>query len=210
MVKRSRLLPNILATILTIASVTIAVIAWRQVNIGAVDQMSPYEIFPLFGLIAFSLLWCLYTVDAATHYFEAKNETLRPYYRITGYVLLLAILTHPLLLIIPLWRDGFGLPPESYAAYVGKSMVWVALLGTVSLFIFLAYELHRWFKKRKWWKWIVYLNDIAMFAILYHGLTLGGELQGGWFRYVWFFYAVMFVIYIIYLRFYRGLLAQRT
>jgi hypothetical protein len=208
--KQSRLLPNILAAILTLISVTLAIIAWQQINSGPLNELSVYDIFPLFGLLAFSLLWCLYTTDATANYLEVSNESLRPYYRITGYVLLLVILTHPTLLVMQLWRDGFGLPPGSYSAYVGESLVWVALLGTASLFAFLAYELHRWFKKRKWWKWVVYANDIAMLAVFYHGLRIGGELQSGWFRYVWFFYGSMFVIYMIYLRFYRRLLSARA
>jgi len=198
------------ATVLTIASALLAIIAWRQVNAGPLGELSVYEIFPLFGLLAFSLLWCLYTTDAAANYLEVENESLRPYYRITGYILLVVLLAHPLLLTVSLWRDGFGLPPGSYGAYIRESLVWVVYLGTVSLFAFLAYELRRWFKKRDWWKWIVYANDIAMLAVFYHGLRIGGELQSGWFRYVWFFYGAMFVIYIIYLRFYRRLLAART
>lgn len=194
---------NLCASILTIATVAIAIVAWRQVNIGEFSAMSPYEIFPLLGLIAFSLLWCVYIVDAASKYLEADGRSLQRYFNVTGYFILAAILAHPTLLIVPLWRDGFGLPPDSYAAYVGASLVWVALLGTVSLFIFLAFELRRWFKQKNWWKWVMYANDLAMLAVFYHGLTLGGELQGGWPRSVWFFYGVMLVIALIYLRIIR-------
>lgn len=208
--KQSHLLPNILATALTLISVGAAIIAWRQVNIGPLDSLSVYEVFPLFGLIAFSLLWCLYTTDAAANYLEVENETLRHYYRITGYVLLAALLAHPLLLIVPLWNDGFGPPPGSYSAYIGEKLVWVVMLGTVSWLVFLSYELGRWFKQKNWWRWIVYANDIAMLAILYHGFRIGGELQSGWFRYVWFFYGAMFVIYLVYMRFYRHTQLDRS
>jgi hypothetical protein len=207
--KSSRIVANILAIVLTLTTVILAIITWRLDHPQPFDTLSVYAIFPLIGLLAFSLMWCLYTVNVATTYFEGRQSDLDLYYRITGYAVLAAILAHPLLLITQLWRDGFGLPPGSYSAYVAKGLEWVALLGTASLFIFLIYELRRWFAKRTWWKWIVYLNDVAMLAILYHSLTLGGDLQG-WFRYVWFFYAVMFVIYLIYLRFYRGIWLARS
>jgi len=195
---------------LTAVSVLLAVIAWRQFNPGPLAELSVYAVFPLLGLVAFSLVWCLYTVNATATYLEVKDGDLRIYYRVTGYLFLAAILAHPFLLVTSLWNDGFGLPPGSYEAYLGPKLAWVALLGTGSLFVFLAYELHRWFKQKKWWKWIVYANDIAMLVVFYHGLRIGGELQTGWFRYVWFFYGVMLVIYLIYLRFYRHFKAGRT
>lgn len=195
----------IAATILTVMSSLVAIVAWRQINTAPLQELSTYEIFPLFGLLAFSLLWCLYTTDAIANFRNIENESLRPYYRITGYVLLVVLLAHPALLIIPLWRDGFGLPPGSYAAYVAPNLVWVVTLGTLALLAFLTYELRRWFKKRNWWKWVLYGNDIAMLAILYHGFTLGGELQSGWFQGVWLFYGMTFVTYVVYLRIYRPL-----
>ena len=65
---------NLCASIITIASVALAVVAWRQVNIGDLSAMSPYEIFPLLGLIAFSLMWSLYIVDAAANYLEVDTK----------------------------------------------------------------------------------------------------------------------------------------
>lgn len=195
---------------LTAASVLLAVIAWRQFNPGPLNELSPYAIFPLFGLTAFSLLWCMYTVNATTKYLEVKDAGLDIYYRVTGYAFLAVVLTHPALLISSLWSDGFGLPPGSYTAYLGDKLAWVALLGSGSLLVFLSYELHRWFRQKTWWKWIMYANDIAVLVIFYHGLRIGGELQSGWFRYIWFFYGVMLVIYLIYLRIYLPLTAQKT
>lgn len=207
---RSGRLANIAATFLTLISAGLAVYAWRSDHSGPLDHMSPYSFFPLFGLLAFSLLWCLYTVSAASKYLEAPEGTFNRYYQIVGYAVLAAIVTHPTILVVQLYRDGFGLPPGSYSAYVAQGMEWVALLGTASWFVFLLYELHRWFDKRGWWKWIVYLNDLAMLAILYHSLTLGADLQTTWLRYLWFFYGVMLVIYLIYLRVYLKIRTSKT
>jgi predicted ferric reductase len=188
------------AILLTVTSVVLAVVAWRQINPGPLDELSPYAVFPLFGLIAFSLMWCMYAINALTKYLEIDSDPLTIYYRVAGYGVLAAILAHPLTFVVSLWRDGFGLPPGSYAAYLGPNLAWVALIGTTCLFIFLAFELHRWFAQKKWWKWVIYANDLAMLAIFYHGYRIGGELQSGWFRYVWFFYGVMLVVCLIYLR----------
>jgi hypothetical protein len=35
-----------------------------------------------------------------------------------------------------------------------------------------------------------YLVDLAVLGIFYHGLRLGDQLYGGWFRAVWYFYGV--------------------
>lgn len=195
---------------LSILSILVAIIAWRQFNPEPLQELSVYDVFPVFGLSAFSLMWCMYTMSAASKYLELDGKSLKLYYRIAGYAILALILAHPLLLITSLWNDGFGLPPGSYQAYLGERLAWVALLGTGSLIVFLAYELHRWFGSKKWWKWIIYANDLAVLVIFYHGLRIGGELQTGWFRYVWFFYGVMLVIYIAYLRVYLPLKTKQS
>lgn len=203
-------LANAAAILLTLISTGLAIYAWRIDHSGSLGPMSAYTLFPLFGLLAFSLLWCLYTVSAASHYFETPDGTFNRYYQITGYAVLAAIIAHPTILVVQLYRDGFGLPPGSYSAYVAQGMEWIALLGTASLFIFLLYELHRWFENRGWWKWVVCLNDLAMLAILYHSLSLGGDLQTTWLRYLWFFYGAMLVIYLVYLRVYLKLRTSKT
>ena len=193
--------PSLFAFGLVAATWAIAFTAWVHTTPDALTGPSAYDFFPLLGLMAFSALWSTYAVSAVAAYQKVPSEKLASYYRIAGYAILILILSHPTTLMVRLWLDGFGLPPGSYSAYVNQSMVWVVYLGVTSLFIFLAYELHRWFERKNWWKWVVYANDVAMFLILYHGMTLGGELQRGWFKYVWWFYAVALVGMVIYLRF---------
>lgn len=180
---------------------SIAFTAWVQTTPDALTSPSAYDLFPLLGLMAFSALWSTYVVSAVAAHQKTASEKLKPYYQIAGYTILILILSHPTMLVVRLALDGFGLPPASYAEYVSENMLWVVYLGVTSLFIFLAYELHRWFERKNWWKWVLYANDAAMFLILYHGMTLGGELQGGWFRYVWWFYGFTLVGAVIYLRF---------
>lgn len=179
----------------------LSTVAWVQNTPTALTTPSTYDIFPVFGLLGFSALLTTYVVNAVSTYWKVPHEKLASYYQNIGYAILILILAHPTALLVRLFMDGFGLPPSSYSSYVSADYVWVVWLGTISLFIFMAFEFHRWFSRRGWWKWVVYANDIAMLLVFYHGLTLGTELRSGWFRYVWWLYGLILVLTLVYLRF---------
>lgn len=172
----------------------LAIVAWGQSLRWRFDGPLAYLLFPLCGLLAFSLMWSHYVAGVLRRVGKAEKAAIQTYLSLTGYAVLLLICLHPGLLIWQLWRDGFGLPPDSYLQnYVAPSLRWVAMLGTVSLIIFLAYELKRWFKDKLWWKYIVYAGDLAMVAIFYHALRLGTQTQAGWYKWVWLFYGITLV-----------------
>ncbi|HWT55443.1 MAG TPA: hypothetical protein VN031_00230 [Candidatus Microsaccharimonas sp.] len=129
--------------------------------------------------------------------FPHDDVDLHQFFRWTGYAVLVLIVMHPGLLIYQRFRDGFGLPPHSYETYVAPSMAWITLLGSVSLLVFLAFELKRWFASKNWWKYVLYLNDLAMIAIFYHGLELGTQTHIMWFKYVWWFYGITLFITLL-------------
>ena len=119
------------------------------------------------------------------------------YWYVSSGIVLACLLLHPGLLSFGLWRDGLGLPPLSYInAY--ESMRLAILLGSVSLGIFLAFELHRWFGDRAWWKYIDRLQLVAMVAIFIHGLSLGGELNVSWYRALWILYGITLIAAYVY------------
>lgn len=131
------------------------------------------------------------------------TKNLQQYFSITGWAFLLAIFLHPGLLIWQLWRDGFGLPPESYLRnYIAPGLEWAALLGSISFLIFIAYELQRWYSDRSWWKYMTYLADLATLLIFIHSVKLGGTVQNGWFQIVWIIYGVTLLLALGYLRIY--------
>lgn len=162
--------------------------------------LSTYQIFPIFGLMAFSLMWAQYVVNALATLLKLDQALLGRFYSTMGYLVLIAIVLHPGLLVWQLWHDGFGLPPESYLRhYVAPGLGWVALIGTVSLFVFLAYELHRWFGNRRWWRFVEYASNVAMLGIFYHALRLGTQVsQPGWFHVLWLFYGVVLIVVLAY------------
>ena len=173
---------------------TIAAIAvWAQVRLDS-RALDTYDVFPLLGLIAFSLMWTHFVSGAIRRCLGLPISTLRTYFKFTSWLVLGLILLHPLLFIRQLELDGLGLPPDSYfSVYPAVTSQIALMLGTLSLLAFLAFELHRKFRKASWWKYIEYLNILAMLAIFYHGFTLGGELSVVWFQIVWLVYLVTFI-----------------
>jgi hypothetical protein len=66
----------------------------------------------------------------------------------------------------------------------------------VSLLVFLSFELHRRYSHKSWWQYVLYLNDLAMLAIFYHGLRLGSQLQAGWYVPIWYLYGITLAFFI--------------
>ncbi len=184
---------------MALGAVTLAVIAWGQGFGWQFSGLSTYQIFPIFGLLAFSLMWSHYMAAALRMYFKLDRAVLKTYFEVTSLAVLAAIITHPGLLAWQLWRDGSGLPPGSELHYVAADKsIWI-VFAMVSLFIFLAYEFRRQFGQKPWWKFVQYASDIAIFLILLHALNLGTQLQSGWFRAVWYFYGVTLLGAIVYI-----------
>lgn len=171
----------------------LAIVAWGQ-NFGwRFGAMSNYLLFPLCGLLAFSLMWTHYIIGAVRRLKGLPKSTIQKQLNVTGYAVLVLILLHPGLVLWQMWRDGFGLPPGSYKSYAGPANAWIIMLGSISLLVFLAYELKPWFQNRSWWPWVTTAGDIAMLVIFYHGLKLGSLTQTGWFEKVWWFYGLTLV-----------------
>ncbi len=178
--------------------VAITIARWAQVRLSD-GELGSYELFPLFGLLAFTLMWSHFVSGAVRRIVKAGKGTLKTYFTVTNWLVLGLILLHPGIFLFTLWSDGFGLPPTSYLTLYTDVAARIALfLGTGSLIAFLAYELRRRFRTASWWRFVEYANIAAMFAIFYHGLTLGGELASGWFRLLWIVYGLTLLGSILY------------
>lgn len=165
----------------------------------ATKNLNTYSLFPVFGLIAFGLMWTHYITGAFRRYLGLPKETLTRYFQITSYIVLFCILIHPFLIDYQLYLDGFGLPPNSlFEVYTQTIQQTAILVGVVSLTFFLLYELHRFFSDRTWWRYVEWANIAAMFGILWHGFTLGGELRQPWFQVIWGFYTVSLIAALVY------------
>jgi len=181
---------------LSTAVVLLSILVWGQFYDWHLS-FNAYVIFPVLGLSAYGIMWSHYVAGTARQLLKLDAGVLKSYYRFTGYAVLTLICLHPGLLIYQRFQDGFGLPPRSYETYVAPGLGWVTLLGTASLLVFLAFELHRKFGGRSWWHYVTEAGDVAMLAIFYHGLRIGTQLQSGWFRYVWWFYGITLILVLI-------------
>ncbi len=175
---------------ISLTAAAIAVIAWGQGNLWQFGHLSTYQLFPLFGLLAFSLMWSHYIASVIRQIAKVDRSALHIYFEVTSFAVLVAILIHPGLLTWQLWRDGHGLPPGSELHYVGPALRIYIIFAMTALLLFLAYEFRRLFGNRSWWKYIQYATDAAMVLIFIHSLKLGSQLQTGWFRGVWYFYGI--------------------
>lgn len=186
-----------IAWLLSIGTVLLATITWGHDYGWHLTPINVYMLFPLLGLLAFSLMWSHYIAGTIRELLGLDKQVLSRYFKLTSFAVLALILLHPGLLIYQRFRDGFGLPPGSYESYVAPGLGWVTLLGTASWLVFISFEFYRVFGKRSWWHFVADASDFAMLAILYHALRLGGQLRQGWFRYVWLFYAIILVVVLV-------------
>jgi len=188
--------------------VAIAIIRWAQVRLTD-GELGSYELFPLFGLLAFIFMWTHFVSGAVLRLVGAAPGTLRTFFSVTSWLVLAFILLHPGIFVFALWADGLGLPPASYlSVYVDLGARIALFLGSFGLVAFLAYELRRRYKKATWWRFVEYANVAAMFAIFFHALTLGGEVASGWFRVVWIGYGITLAVAIGYNYYYNMKLKQ--
>lgn len=162
-------------------------------------RVTIYDIFPPLGLIAFGLMWTHFVMGALRRYGGGKRRHNDIYMAVSMGLVLGLILLHPGLLWLALYMDGYGLPPESYLkAY--STQVGLVALGSLSLVIFLAFELKKFFGRKSWWKYVEWLQIVGMAAIFIHAIGLGNELKLDWFFGVWVFYGITLAGSIIYAR----------
>ena len=192
---RARLL-QLVATALAVLTTLAALIVWLP---STEDGLTTYVLFPLFGLIAFGLMWGHYVIGALRRAFGVDQQVLSVYWNITSWIVLFCIIAHPFLVEFQLYLDGLGLPPGSlFETYVRPIDRLALLAGLIALLSFLAFELYRFFQNRPWWKYIEWLNIGAMTLILWHGYTLGTELRSPWFQLIWLGYALSFAASVAY------------
>lgn len=177
----------------------LAVLAWLSIRSLGVP-LNPYDIFPLLGLVAFSLMWAQIISGAVGRLSGVKARRFKRLDAVISGLILSLIILHPLTVWVALFIDGAGLPPDSYISTYGTSAAAVGalLLGSISLVIFLSYELHRWFSDTPWWKYVLGLQSLALGFIFFHALVLGQEAGHSWFTGLWVFYGVTLAAALVY------------
>ncbi len=174
--------------ILALLVVLTGFFAWFGNMGNSFHIVSLYQVFPILGIWAWSIMW--------THYINGEVRRLIPalpkhvaYHKASTVTVLALLLLHPGILAIEQFRQGKGIPPLSYFSYAGEASFWIIMLGIIGLTGFLFFEIIVRFQERpgvaKYW-WLVNITQtVAMASIFFHALGIGGDLHGGWFRSYW-------------------------
>jgi hypothetical protein len=172
------------------------IFAWGSYYDWDIPALSGYQWFPLFGFIAWQLMWVHYVTGAL----RILHPTLKKpsgYHSVTWYVVLGALLLHPGILIIKQWQNNGSLPPASYLTYVGQGVRYAVVAGSIALTLFLLYDvLFRLSQSppiAQRWHWISLSQAVAMWLIYMHGLVLGTIINDGWYKFVWVLYGAALI-----------------
>src|SRR5690349_1013421 len=85
----------------TLLAVGLAFFLWWP----STENLTTYSLFPIFGLIAFTLMWTHYTAGALREYLQLPDGILKTHFQVTSYIVLFCILVHPILLETQLYLD---------------------------------------------------------------------------------------------------------
>ncbi len=151
------------------------------------------NVFPLFGLVAFTLLW-LHIVGPALLPWLSTYIDFERFLKQTSPFIFAFMLLHPLLLI---FNVDFSLT-TIVSAYEADDVV----LGVIGLLFLLTFDIGEMLRKRefiiKHWNKILLISSIGFLLIFFHSLALGSDLQSGFLHYLWIFYGVTGILAILY------------
>ena len=151
------------------------------------------NLFPLFGLIAFSLLW-LHAISGVFEPWLRKQIDFDRFVSVTASLILICLIFHPLLLLL---NTGFKFVP---IFFYGKFYIWLAIIGWLLL---ITYDISKPLKKKydffiRNWNNILLISNIGFLLTFFHSLGAGGDLQSGPLKLIWIFYGTTAIIAIIY------------
>ena len=169
---------------------------WDSTRGGTLQDIEPVSLFPLFGLLAFTIMWYHFLIAAFKRHWPDAYDYKQFFHKTSKGVLIL-ILLHPGLLLY----EGMT---HSFTAfdYVGEDNKIFILFAYVALSVFLAYEVVDRLRDKAIFKnngeIIAAINRAAFILIYVHGLMLGQHLQTGWLRSLWLFYGITTAIFFVY------------
>jgi hypothetical protein len=150
------------------------------------------SIFPIFGLLAFTLLW-LHSISGV---FEERLREIfdfDSFVRWTALAIFMSILLHPILLLFTI-KFNVGL------LFSGDSTP--IILGIIGLALLLTYDIGKMLKKYEFfsknWTAILIVSNIGFIFTFFHSIKIGSDLQTGFMRWLWIFYGVTAIISIFY------------
>ncbi len=151
------------------------------------------NLFPLFGILAFTLLW-LHSISGVFEPFLRKHINFDRFVHITSILILISIILHPLLLLVT-----FNFNVSNVFLVYGVKYILIGMVGWILLII---YDIGKALKKYNFfavhWNQILIISNVGFLLTFFHSLYLGSDLQSGMLRAVWIFYGITAIIAIIY------------
>ena len=158
----------------------------------SIDTLS-LNVFPLFGLAAFALLW-LHSISGVFEEWLRNYINFDRFVHITSILILISIILHPFLLLVAL---DFSI--KNVFLYYTAKYIWLAIIAWLLL---ITYDIGKALKKYDFfvrnWNNILIISNIGFLLTFFHSLALGSDLQSGTLRIVWIFYGITAILAIIY------------
>jgi|SRR3989344_433311 len=159
----------------------------------ALDSTLLPNLFPVFGLVTFTLLW-LHAISGVFEPWLRRQIDFDRFVHITSIIILIGIILHPLLLLIQVGFN-FGIIFLTY----GAKYIWFAIVGWLLL---ITYDLGKYLNQYNFfvrhWNKILIISTLGFLLTFFHSLNLGSDLQSGPLRIVWIFYGVTAIMATIY------------
>ena len=151
------------------------------------------NLFPIFGLIAASLLW-LHSISGVFEPWLRKHINFDRFIHITASIILWCMILHPLLLLISL-NFNFN------ELFLGYTLLYLRI-GIVAWLLLIIYDITKPLKKYQFfaknWNNILIISNIGFLLTFIHALYLGSDLQFEPLRAIWIFYGITATLGIIY------------
>lgn len=164
---------------------------------GILTSGSLYTIFPVFGLLAWSLLCAQYISGALRILLRDSTNNSSTFTIASGIIIFVSLLLHPIILFAQRYIDTGTLPPISIVSYVGDARMYLVWIAVIALVIFLLFDVLRPYReslrKSGIWQYVGLLQILAMLLIFVHGLQLGGLFADGWMRVWWILLNIVLV-----------------
>ena len=100
------------------------------------SRLNLYLLFPLFGMLAFSIMWTQVVVGT----FKEKFSNVDQFFSRTGVAVFLLFFFHPVLAAVAQFKSDGLLPLQSLFDLVGPAQKKFLIIGMVAFTIFVLYE----------------------------------------------------------------------
>src|SRR3989344_4475428 len=151
------------------------------------------NLFPLFGLSAFTLLW-LHSLSGVFEPWLRRYINFERFVHITATIIFWCLIAHPLLLFA-----GLDFNVSGMFVYYDAKYIWLAIIAWLLL---ITYDIGKALKKYHFftthWNTMLIVSNIGFLLTFFHSLALGSDLQSGPLRAIWIFYSVTAIFSIIY------------